>query len=33
MTYNDKLEMLNFEYLNNLNVEQKKLFLIWMDHY
>ena len=24
MIYNDKLEMLNFEYLNNLNVEQKK---------
>ena len=24
MTYNDKLEMLNFEYLNNLNTEQKE---------
>ena len=24
MIYNDKLEVLNFEYLNNLNEEQKK---------
>ena len=24
MTYNDKLEMLNFEYLKNLNKEQKE---------
>ena len=27
MTYNDKLEMLNFEYLKNLNEAQKEAVL------